>query len=83
MESILYMSGVSIMQNRYDLHYVCGRKRRAIAQNKVWMKYVRVVKVESIQIIRYGQYIKSGNNKWEKLRGKVKVGTHTTFTYVK
>ena len=23
-------------------------------------------------IIRYGQYVKSGNNKWEKLGGKVK-----------
>ena len=24
-----------------------------------------------LMIIRYGQYVKSGNNKWEKVRGKV------------
>ena len=30
-------------------------------KNKVWAKGVRVVKVESIQIITYGPYIRIGN----------------------
>ena len=29
-------------------------------ENKVWAKGVRVIKVESIEIIGYGLYVKSG-----------------------
>ena len=48
-----------------------------LCKNKVWREGVRVVKVESIQIITYGPYIRIGNYAdnmvWEKVRGKVKV----------
>ena len=48
MESILYMSEVSMMQNRYDLHHIASENGEQLHKNKVWMKGVGVVKVESI-----------------------------------
>ena len=54
-----------------------GRKSGVDGNNKVWAIRKSGVdgdkKVGIMLIIRYGQYVKSGNNKWEKLGGKVKV----------
>ena len=61
MESILYMSGVSMMQNRYDLHHIASENGEQLCKNKVWREGIGVVKVGSIRIITYGPYIR----KWE------------------
>ena len=58
MESILYMSGVSMMQNRYDLHHIASENGEQLHKSKVWMKGVEVVKVASLQIIMYGPYVR-------------------------
>ena len=65
-----------MMQNRYDLHHIASENGEQLHKNKVWGKGVKVVKVESIQIIRYGPYIRIGNYAdkmvWES--GVVKIG---------
>ena len=69
-------NGEQLHKIRYGGRYE-GRKSGVDSNNKVWAIYKKVgvedKKVGIMLIIRYGQYVKSGNNMWEKVRGKVKV----------
>ena len=40
---------------------IASENGEQLCKNKVWREGVRVVKVESIQIITYGPYIRNGN----------------------
>ena len=40
---------------------IASENGEQLHKNKVWLKGVEVVKVESIQIIMYGPSVKSGN----------------------
>ena len=40
---------------------IASENGEQLHKNKVWKKGVGVVKVESIQIITYGPYVKSGD----------------------
>ena len=62
-------SGVDILYewSKYDakIDTICimiaSENGEQLHENKVWKMGVRVVKVESIGIIMYGPYVKSGN----------------------
>ena len=58
MESILYMSGVSMSKIDTICIIFASENGEQLHKNKVWVKGVEVVKVESIWIIMYGPYVR-------------------------